>query len=639
MTRTGRELGRLIDRTSTVQTDLNGVREAVLTREGVAKEEGDTDLARELAWERAVIDLNVPPRPDYSLFHGADFERYAEFYGLSDETVDYSRLRAEETGNALLRVHHLEYVLARGPQRGREWFISQRKLAQAYRVLVDEVLGQLPSGADATIGLHISDWIERLASLISVPGILRPEELKEMAHWITEVAKRLKEVQWKVENGISMEHRWPFEILRNLVVIPEDCIADDDKATALDLLQQAYDHYSRDPLAEQFTSAVAEVDAAVRKHFGEGDTHERMVRRKFEALRRAAEFHRKHGSGLVAQSFFREARTLAEQQRQYFEAAELEKLQRLEREALQAAVEGGEFKEIRSAEVTVNLDEFDRRQSTGAETIGLIMALRHHRIPSQADLRTQAAKIIKEYPVQHLFSTVIIDDERVVGEARTEEHHFDRAIQLLTDLHAQVVGLEIEVTLTRAAREGQITADDVVRELELLHLDEEERDVLRRGIERYLAEDYISAGHILSAQFENLFRKKLAEAGVEPTRFRVQQDGTTRTDVASLGELMYSSTPDGRTVRELIGEDAWEFINRTMVAVSGCNLRNKFAHGFARRHECSGTLVGVILHHILWLATLEVEPVEDNTESRNADGLSDSGPDDGDTAPEVPPGT
>lgn len=32
---------------------------------------------------------------------------------------------------------------------------------------------------------------------------------------------------------------------------------------------------------------------------------------------------------------------------------------------------------------------------------------------------------------------------------------------------------------------------------------------------------------------------------------------------------MHSLTPDGRTVRELIGEDAWQFIDRTMVAVYG----------------------------------------------------------------------
>lgn len=38
----------------------------------------------------------------------------------------------------------------------------------------------------------------------------------------------------------------------------------------------------------------------------------------------------------------------------------------------------------------------------------------------------------------------------------------------------------------------------------------------------------ISAGHILSPQFQNAFRRKLTEVGIEPTRFRTLPDGTRR---------------------------------------------------------------------------------------------------------------
>jgi len=423
-----------------------------------------------------------------------------------------------------------------------------------------------------------------------------------------------------------MQHRWPFEILQHLVVIPADAIATSDRADALELLQQAYEHYSADPLADTFVWRVAEVDAALRKHLGEADTHVRMVRRQYEALLRTARFHREQGSALVAQHFFRQARKLMERQRQYFNAAEVDELQRLEREALGAAEAAGEFKEIRGGEVTINLDAFDLRQDTAADTVGLLMARRHAAIPDYAKLEEAASRIIRDHPMQFLFGTTTIDRGKVVGEAITEEQHRRRVVQQQIAIQAQLVGLEVLLTLSRAAGAGQITAADVVRELELLGLDPEETETLERGIERFLAEDYISAAHILSSQFENAFRKKLAEVGVEPTRFRTLPDGSTRTDEAALGDLMHSTTPDGRTVRELIGENAWQFIDRTMVAVDGWNLRNKFAHGLAGRREVAPPVVSVILHHILWLATLKVEPEStDSDESVEAAAQNEAG--------------
>ena len=608
MTRTHEELGTAIDGApASIVTRLGDERETVLKREDEAQAAGEDALAEELRWERGIIDLNVPGTQHYSLFRGSDFEAYSAFYQLTDETLAYARERASETANPLLRVHHIEYVLARGPQTGREWIRTQRELAEVYRELIDRTVSRITGEPDRVDGVYVSDWMGRLASLVAVRGLLRVEEQAEWARWITGIASSLRAIDWQRDDGIEMHHRWPFEILEHLVAIPAREITEADRTQALDLLQQAYDHYSAEALADTFTARVAEVDAAVRKHFGETDTHVLMVRRQYQALLRAAMFHREHGSGLIAQSFFRDARKLMEEQRQYFDAAEVDELQRLEREALAAAEAGGEFKTVKSGGVSIDLDDFDRRQDTPEETVRLLMALRHHAIPDYAELEQAASKIMSESPVQFLFGAATVDRRKVASEARTEEQHHRRVVQQQTTLNGEFIGLEVVVTLVRAADDGQITAADVVRELGLLKLDEEELAILERGIERFLAEDYISAGHILSSQFENAFRRKLSEVGVEPTRFRTLPDGTTRTDEAALGDLMHSATADGRTVRELIGEDAWQFIDRTMVAVDGWNLRNKFAHGLAGKRECAPPVVGVILHHILWLATLKVE--------------------------------
>lgn len=105
--------------------------------------------------------------------------------------------------------------------------------------------------------------LARLASLLSVRGVLRDAERGEWAHWLTGIARSLHAIDWKRDDGIEMQHRWPFEILQHLVVIPADAIATSDRADALELLQQAYEHYSADPLADTFVWRVAEVDAAL----------------------------------------------------------------------------------------------------------------------------------------------------------------------------------------------------------------------------------------------------------------------------------------------------------------------------------------------------------------------------------------
>lgn len=604
MTKTHDVLKDDIDRPTTA-TNLRSERSVVLRREDEAREGGEEDLVTQLAWERAIMDLNAPPSEEAALFRSSAYEAYAEFYGLTEDTVSYAQERAAETANLLLCAHHLEYLHARGPRSGREWHLLRRRLAETYRCLIDEAISRITGEPGDFEALYASRWMARSASLVSARGILRGDEPGEWSDWITGVAVALRTIDWKRDDGIEMHHRWPFEIVEHLVAIPADFISQANRTQALDLLGQARDHYSADPLADTFVARIAEVEASLRRHFGEQDSHRRMVRTQYEALLRAAAFHREHGNGLIAQHFFREARKLAERHRQYFDGPEVDELQRLEREALSAAEAGGEFKAVRAGTVEINLNDYDRRQGTASETVRLLLALRGRAIPEYSKLAEEASRIMRDHPIQFLFGAATVNRAKVVSEATTEEQHRKRVIQQQMSLRGEFVGLELVVTLVRAHRDGQLNAEDIVGELGLLGLDEEEMHILERGLERLLVEDYISAGHILASQFENAFRRKLTEVGVEPTRFRTLPDGTTRTDEAALGDLMHSSTHDGRTVRAVLGEDAWQFVDRTMVAADGWNLRNKFAHGLAGKHECAGPIVGVILHHIFWLATLQ----------------------------------
>lgn len=92
MTKTHDRLAAVIDTQPEDQiNELAELRKAVFQSEEAAGASGDEELARELSWERGIIDLVVPPKEHYSLFRGADYDRFAEFYGFTDQTLDYAR--------------------------------------------------------------------------------------------------------------------------------------------------------------------------------------------------------------------------------------------------------------------------------------------------------------------------------------------------------------------------------------------------------------------------------------------------------------------------------------------------------------------------------------------------------------------
>ena len=86
--------------------------------------------------------------------------------------------------------------------------------------------------------------------------------------WIIALAQFAHDHPWAEENDPPRRHRWPFELLERLPAIRATAIAEPERRVALDLLAAAYAAYLVEPLAEQFAVRVAEVEAALRKHFG-----------------------------------------------------------------------------------------------------------------------------------------------------------------------------------------------------------------------------------------------------------------------------------------------------------------------------------------------------------------------------------
>jgi hypothetical protein len=416
-------------------------------------------------------------------------------------------------------------------------------------------------------------------------------------------------------------HRWPAFYLRHLVALPPDASAPSKRARVLQLLAEASTYYQSHPLNDHFEGKVAEIEAGLRKHWGESGTHAVMIRRQFDALLRRAEFHQSTTSPLLAAHFFREARRLAEQQRQYFQSEDLAKLQLAEQSAIESIIAGGELKTI-AIPLEIPMDVMDHTRASPEETVTALVDLAIQSIPNRSELETRVKQGNAEAPLQALFGRTLLGPGKVVGETSTPEQNLVLDVEAEATRIASIVGAAVSITARRAANAVALSPEHLVAPLESLALDADTISMVQHGCERLLAGDFVSATHILVPHVEDALRQHLKHLGVDTTEFRKDAgDGSSRTDDATLGSLMRKSLPDGRTVLDYLSSDVWHHLNSTLNSQTGLNLRNEFAHGLARSRHCTPEIAGLALSLFYIIA----EYSRRNASDRNATGRSATG--------------
>lgn len=597
-------VGATIDVVPTSFADLHAWedREVALSGFHRAETAGSRDAMRELMMELGFFDLCIPPKEPDALFK-RNPAGFAAHYGFTDETPAYAVRRLQESAHPVLRLRYLEYLLSQTP-KGRDWIRRQRELAEAYRAYVEHARSYLPHGVELGGG-EFEDAVQRITVLIGQPGVLTPGELTEWAHWVVGIAQFLHEFPWAVTRGAPEfhAHRWPFAILGNLVALPAQAIAQEDRDAALAFVDAAYRWFSTQPLSDTFTAHVADADAALRKHFGEKDTAERRVRRTYDALLQRARLHEQTGSGTLTQTFVRKARALAEEHRQYFTDEEIAALGRWEQRAIRDAIQGQEFKQVTATVSDIPPEVVDWSGGTPEETVARIVSTSAQGVPNQAELQRQAEALGQQAPLASMLDTTVIGGDKVVGETTTEEERRALLVEQLTTVHGQFTGRALVTTVRSAIEKHGLTVDDLLAPFLELELDESTLQLLHRGFERFLAEDYISAIHVLVPRVEALIRDQLNVLGFDTTKFRTVGGGDgTRTDDLTFGALLRRTGPGGRTVEQVLGTDLWRYVQAVMNSPTGMNLRNAVAHGLIPAGACTGTAVGVTLQLLYALA-------------------------------------
>lgn len=201
-------------------------------------------------------------------------------------------------------------------------------------------------------------------------------------------------------------------------------------------------------------------------------------------------------------------------------------------------------------------------------------------IPSISGQRAAAEKVVQDHPLQHLFSSMRVDEEgrvmaRRPGMSPENSDGFEVAVRTAMYQHAcfrqsLVATASIEPARRLIVEEHGPSVEDI---LPLLHgpfVQNDRRHTLARGLAAGFEGEYLVAMHLLIPQVEHSVRQVFRTNGHLVTgldNFGIQRE-------RDLNYLLYRDAADDILTPEVAFD-----LRALLVDAEGSNLRNRMAHG------------------------------------------------------------
>jgi hypothetical protein len=193
------------------------------------------------------------------------------------------------------------------------------------------------------------------------------------------------------------------------------------------------------------------------------------------------------------------------------------------------------------------------------------------------EVQKSTEQAIHKYPLSHLMGMTRINKDRKIYDSKEDNNNIN--LEFYTQYNYGIIsGFSVFLMYVwqKLANNGLTLEMVKERTLDWDYFDEETKQFIGRGLERFWQEDYISALHILVPQFENAFRH-FFHHGKYPT--------TVIRDSAVQQEQTFNQFLEQDFVKTNIPENFRFFIKYIMVDELGYNLRNNIAHGIASLSE------------------------------------------------------
>jgi hypothetical protein len=212
-----------------------------------------------------------------------------------------------------------------------------------------------------------------------------------------------------------------------------------------------------------------------------------------------------------------------------------------------------------------------------------------HPLSDPAEIREAVLKQAKEHPLMHLFGAAIMDEK---GRTKAKKAP-------LLDLRKGENGGELEAEMFSHAAQyhwplrvsgyieparAQILNDHLPTFQDLLFIVRNNpfippghEGIFLRGLHAGFHGDFVVATHLLTPQIENSLRYALESHGVDVSN--LMSDGTQPVKV--LGAIFGMAE-----TKQIFGEPLCFELRGCLIEKTGCDFRNRVAHGFVHEGEC-----------------------------------------------------
>jgi len=490
---------------------------------------------------------------------------------IPDVMLDYFGERLAQTRNPYLRARYGDFL----------W--DRRRQHDYARVSVEAHLALAPLEAEQDRHYNTAESARRALSLAFTLGDKKlagavVETVTHLSeHWVKRAADQAPYFVVQVIDKILDNSRFRNEavLLRWVSVLEE-------------ALQRQNDHYVRRDFLAQLARVfrrIGSLDDAGRCHIQIAEDWES------EAREREAE------SSLVAASLYQSAMKAYAEQGQSDKVEEM----KLKARASYKRAEETEFKAL-SVEFPVDLTAWDSHIA-GWLTLEPADALTHlaaspDLIPSWLAAEKQTAELEQKGSLSQLIPWVTVDDGRPVSAALTEA---ERQLQNVRRTYGWYLGFT-GALLTRALASfrdrGAVSTESLLHAIDQSPVfPADKTDIIRRGFERYVEADHVSAIHVLVPHLEDCLRRLLGGLGVCTTSFR---EGKMR-------EKPLDQVLEAEEIKGVLGNRLWHYFEHVLVAETGLNLRNHVAHGLLRAEQCNEAMANIVVHMYLLLGLLRTK--------------------------------
>lgn len=214
--------------------------------------------------------------------------------------------------------------------------------------------------------------------------------------------------------------------------------------------------------------------------------------------------------------------------------------------------------------------------NNGYELVKEILRDAGSSIPSVSDITEKVNQDLEEHPLSQAVRNINLGRKNPISVDDDKNSIAHSMIIRRLWEHIDASDLNIANALLGLENDGKITAQDFINVLSDYGLDNDLLELIRRGMDRHFAKDYISSIHILTPQIEATLRYLQNNKGI---RLLKVKEKDTIMDL-ELGNLLRD-----KDTRNLLGEDFVKYLEVKFTDPKGMNLRNEVSHGLLPYEE------------------------------------------------------